>query len=106
MQPFSQNAGWRRYETRGQPIHAQGQEVTPIGRVTRFTWPGGGMIRHRPVAVEVRQGEHITRLPIRNVTRQVIALLLTGLALGVLALSLAQSRNRPQRRRGKRRRTR
>lgn len=106
MPPSSQNAGWRSYETRGQPIHAHGQEVTPIGRVTQFTWPGGGIIRHRPVAVEVRQGEHITRLPIRNVTRQIIALFLAGLALGVLALSVMQRRNRLQRRRGKRRSTR
>jgi len=106
MQPFSQKAGWRSYETRGQPIQAQGQEITPIERVAQFRWPGGAMIWHRPVAVEVRRPGGIARLPIPNTTRRIIALYLVGLALGVLALSLMQRRSGPQVSKRRRRRSR
>lgn len=96
MHQFSQKAGWQTYETRGQLIRAHGQEVTPIGRVRQFTWPGGGLIWHRPVAVEVRQADGITRLPIPNLTRQITTRALVVLAIGVVALSFIQKRSMPQ----------
>jgi len=92
MQAAQRSPGWRAYETRGQPIHAHGREVTPIGRVTRIAWPGGGLIWNRAVAVEVRQGSEITRLPIRNATRRAIALLLLGVAAATLLLAWVQQR--------------
>lgn len=92
MQPAQRSPGWRAYETRGQPIHAHGREVTPIGRVTQVSWPGGGLLWNRAVAVEVRQGGETTRLPIRNATRRAIALLLLGLAAPTFLLAWAQRR--------------
>lgn len=92
MQPAQRSPGWRAYETRGQPIHAHGREVTPIGRVTRISWPGGGLIWNRAVAVEVRQGSETIRLPIHNATRRAIALLLLGLAATTLLLAWVQQR--------------
>jgi hypothetical protein len=88
MQRLQQIVGWQQFETRGQPVRAAGQEITPIGRVRRITWPGGGLIRQRPVAVEVRQGNSTSRLPIHDATRQAIALFITGLVMGALTLPL------------------
>lgn len=93
MPLFQQTVGWRTYETRSQPIHAQGQEVTPIGRVAQITWPRGGLIWHRPVAVEVRRNDGIARLPIHNLTRRAIILFSVGLSIGIMALTLARRRN-------------
>jgi hypothetical protein len=91
--PLSQHRiKWRSYETRGQPIHAQGQDITPIGRVMQIGWPRVGLIWHRPVAVEVRRNEGVTRLPIRNRTRRAIAFFSVGLSASILALTLLMQR--------------
>jgi hypothetical protein len=62
--------------------------------VVQIVWPRGGLIWHRPVAVEVRRNDGVVRLPIQNRTRRAIILLSAGLSAGVLALTLlAQRKN-------------
>ena len=83
-------------ETRGKSVTAFDWQTTPVGRVVQVRLPGISLIWHRPVAVEVRQGDTIHRLPIYNVTRRAIgAIVLTGLAVVVLILLLMR-RIRPQ----------
>lgn len=73
--------GWRMSETLGEPREAWGRQITPVGRVLQIRWPGGGYTRHRPLAVEIRQGDEVSRLPISDVTmRSIIVIALTGLA--------------------------
>ncbi len=94
MPHFQHRIRWRSYETRGQPIHAQGQDITPIGRVMQIGWPRVGLIWHRPVAVEVRRNDGVKRLPIRNRTRRAIVFFSVGLSASILALPLLmQQRN-------------
>ncbi|HEY7348324.1 MAG TPA: hypothetical protein VH599_08395 [Ktedonobacterales bacterium] len=104
MQQGQPRTGWRTYETRGQPVQAHGYEITPIGRVAQIIWPGGGLLWNRPVAVEVRQGAQQTRLPIRNMTRRIIASSLIGLAITSLLLSWTQTKRKPLREKKRRRR--
>lgn len=73
-------------ETRGQPLRIQGQEITLIGGVIRLAWPSGGFLIHRPLAVEVRQGDTTKRLPIHNVTQRVNTVLLGSLVISALVL--------------------
>ena len=83
-------------ETRGKSVTAFDRQTTPVGRVVQVSWPGGSFTWHRPVAVEVRQGDTIHRLPIHNVTLRAIgAIVLTGLAVVVLILLLMR-RARPR----------
>lgn len=77
---------WQVDEIRGQPVQTWGYECIPIGQVLQLKWPGGGLVWHRPRAVEVRQHGQSTRLPIPDVTRRLqiglaaaTALLLWGL---------------------------
>lgn len=72
--------------TRGQPLRIQGREITPVGRLTHMTWAGGGILIHRPLAIEVRQGDTTQRYPLPGATRSALALLLPGLVLGALVL--------------------
>ena len=68
-------------ETRGNPVETSNMQTTPIGRVVQIRLPFGNFTWHRPVGVEVRQGETIYRLPINDATSRVIgAIVLTGLA--------------------------
>ena len=83
-------------ETRGKSVTAFDRQTTPVGRVVQVRLPGGSFTWHRPVAVEVRQGDAIHRLPIHNVTlRAISAIVLTGLAVAVL-ISLLMRRIRPR----------
>jgi hypothetical protein len=89
------------HSERGQPIHSTGRDITPVARVTRVTWPGGRFEWHRPVAVEIRAGDRVRRVPIRDVTRLytlagVFACLMLGGAIAVWAF-----RARPARRTGR-----
>ena len=98
MQESQKKPGLQISETRGQPITAYGRQITPIGRVFQIRLPIGGFIRHRPVAIEVRQGNVMHRVPIRNATRRATAvIMLTGLAIvaiGSLLMRRAKSRSR------------
>jgi hypothetical protein len=83
-------------ETRGKSVTAFDRQTTPVGRVVQVRLPVGSFTWHRPVAVEIRQGEAIHRLPIHNVTMRVMsAIVLTGLAVAVL-ISLLMRRVRPR----------
>lgn len=83
---------------RGQPIHSNGADITPLARVTRIAWPGGRFEWHRPVAVEVRAGDSVRRVPIRNVTRlAIVATVAACLTLGG-AMMYRATRARPARR--------
>lgn len=83
-------------ETRGKSVTAFDRQTTPVGRVVQIRLPGISFIWHRPVAVEVRQGDTIRRLPIHNVTlRATSAIVLIGLAVVVL-ISLLMRRVRPR----------
>lgn len=94
MHMREQKPGWILQETRGQPFRVYGREITPIGRLRQVRWPGGGLIWHRPAAIEVRQGEALTRLPIVNLTRRLNAIFLANLLLTALLLTWMQQRRR------------
>jgi hypothetical protein len=86
MQRLARIRGWRISEAQGEPITAFGRQIIPVGRVFQLNWPGGAFVRHRPVAIEVRQGDVVHRLPIHHVTlRAITAIVLTGLAVAVVA---------------------
>ena len=85
MQLLSKMPGWPISETRGEPITAFGRQITPVGRVFQVRWPMGGFIRHRPVAIEVREGDVVHRVPISNTTRRITSVLtFTGFAVAVI----------------------
>lgn len=68
-------------ETRGNSVETFSRQTTPIGRLVQVRLPVGGFTHHRPVAVEVREGDTIYRLPIHDTTsRAISAIVLTGLA--------------------------
>jgi len=98
MQKLPKIPGWPIYETRGDPITISGRQITPIGRVFQVRWPRGGFIRHRPVAVEVRQGDVLHRVPIPNTTQRITTtLMLAGLAIfaiGTAWMRRAKSRSK------------
>ncbi|HEV2235992.1 MAG TPA: hypothetical protein VGR57_04945 [Ktedonobacterales bacterium] len=78
-------------ELRGQPISHQGQQVTPIARVTRVAWRGGSLDWYRPAAIAVRDARGERRLPIYNVTRLAIGtIVLAGLSAALGAAWLAR----------------
>ncbi len=83
---------WRiSQETRGQPIRTQGHQITPIGQIMHIRWPGGGLLWHRPLAVEAQREGQTYQLPIYNATRRAsLMILLTGLLLAVLSLFWTQ----------------
>lgn len=79
--------GLRIQEARGNPVGSGSQQITPIARVIRLTWRGGGVEWRWPMAVETRQGESVRRLPIGDATRRAIAgVIFAELVLGALAL--------------------
>lgn len=88
MQQLPKTPGWQISETRGEAITASGMQITPIGRVFQIRWPKGGFIGHLPVAIEVRQGDMLHRVPIHDITRRVtITLMLAGLVVVVIGSS-------------------
>jgi hypothetical protein len=83
---------------RGHPLRSAEREIIPVARATRLTWPGGRLEWHRPVAVEVRFGDSVQRIPIRNWTRLAVLMSLgVCLTLGGVTAYWA-SRERPPRR--------
>ncbi|HZO72513.1 MAG TPA: hypothetical protein VFB60_09955 [Ktedonobacteraceae bacterium] len=77
---------WRTSETRNNPTTAFGRQITLIGRTLQVRWRGGGFAWHRPIAVEVQQGNDVQRLPIRDTTRiAMVGIALTGLLFWLLA---------------------
>jgi hypothetical protein len=81
---------------RGPTLSHPGQDVTPLARVIRLSWPGGRIEWRRPVAVEVRRGNHVLQIPIRDTTRRAqVAIVASGLALyifGILTKQIVQRR--------------
>jgi hypothetical protein len=68
-------------ETRGHAVETSNRQTTPIGRVLEVQLPFASLSWHRPLAVEVRQGDTTYRLPINDVTSRVISIIFfTGLA--------------------------
>lgn len=77
--------GWRVEDLRGTPLTIAGQHLTPVERVTELGRRHVVVSWRRPVFVEVRQGDTVRRLPIRNLTRRAMAFtVLAELALGTL----------------------
>jgi hypothetical protein len=101
MQTVQRKPGWSAQETRGQQISAYGREIIPIGRLWKIRWPGGGLLWHRPAAIEVRQGEQVARLPIADMSRRVSVILVaisTLTALGAVWRLQRRLRERNQKR--------
>ena len=72
---------WHIDEIRGQPVQTWGYECIPIGQMLQVKWPGGGIVWHRPRAIEVHQNGQSTRLPISDVTRRLQISLAAATAL-------------------------
>jgi hypothetical protein len=74
-------------ETRGNPVETFSRQTTPIGRLVQVRLPVGSFTQHRPVAVEVREGDTIYRLPIHDTTSRAISIIvLIGLATVLVPL--------------------
>ena len=84
MYTQQRRGAWHVRETKGQPMRLLGHQITPIGRVWHLQWPGGGLIWHRPIAIEVQQEGKTARLPIYDATRRVTLALLAGQIIGIL----------------------
>ena len=85
MQQAQKTPALQMIKTRGVPIGISGRQITPVARVISMRWPGGGFTWNRPVAIEVRQGGTVRRLPIHDMTTRVtLTIVLSGLALSAL----------------------
>jgi hypothetical protein len=74
-------------ETRGNPVETSNKQTTPIGRIIQVRLPFANLTWHRPVGVEVRQGDTTYRLPIYDLNSRVMgAIVLTGLATVLVPL--------------------
>lgn len=72
------------HESKGTPVEAFGQQIIPVGRVLQARLPGGGLIWHRPVGVEIHRDGKVSYLPIHNVTRSsIITMTLMGMFIAV-----------------------
>ena len=73
----------------GEPIEVQELTLTPQAQALVIRWPRGGFVWNRPTAVDVTRDGDTMRLPIVDVTRLVlIVLLLLPLFLtGIVALA-------------------
>ncbi len=88
MQQQLSAPGWSIGKTRGEPFTAFGRQVVPIGYAIQARWHGGGFTWHRPLAVEIRDGDNIRRLPIHDVTLEaIISIFMMGSAIVILAAS-------------------
>ena len=96
MKLLSKMPGWPISETRGETITIFGRQITPVGRVFQVRWPRGGFIHHRPVAIEVREGDVMRHVPIPNTTSRITSTLtLTGFAVAVIgSLWMRQAKSR------------
>jgi hypothetical protein len=76
--------GWHIGKTRGKPYTAFGRQVVPIGLAAQVGWPGGGFTWHRPVGVEVRNGDDVRRLAIHDVTLEaIVSIVIAGIAVAI-----------------------
>lgn len=90
--------GWRVEDVRGAPLTIAGQQLTLVERVTELSRQQVVVSWRRPVFVEVRQGEIVRRLPIRNLTRRIVAFtVLAELTLGAVGLQLLRGYTRGKR---------
>lgn len=81
--------GWHAEDQRGAPLIIASQQLTPIERVTEVGWRGIALAWRRPVFLEVRQGDSVRRLSIRNQTRRLIAITVVAeLALSAVSLQV------------------
>ena len=81
----------------GEEVTVGDISLTPQSRALILRWPGGGLVWNRPVAVVIKQGDRLSRLPIVDVTRLAqIGLLGLGatFALILLILSVQQKRGK------------
>src|SRR2546422_9037447 len=78
--------------TRGNSVTAFNRQTTPVGRVVQVRLPGGSFIWHRPVEVEVRQGDKTYRLPIHDTTlRATSTIALIGLTTILVPLVIQKT---------------
>lgn len=56
-------------ETVHTPLHIGAYTVTPLAHAAALQLPFGGLVWNRPIALEVRYGEQVERIPIPDVTR-------------------------------------
>jgi hypothetical protein len=81
----------------GEKVTVGDVSLTPQSRALILHWPGGGLVWNRPVAVVIKQGDRLSRLPIVDVTR-LAQISLLGLSatftLILLILSVQQKRGK------------
>ena len=73
----------------GEPIEVYGTTVTPESQALILRWPGRsvGFVWNRPVAVLVKRGESVERIPIVDVTRWAqVGIIGLGIALAMVAM--------------------
>jgi hypothetical protein len=74
----------------GEPTTVGDVTLTPQSQALTVRWPFGGFVWNRPIAVLVKRGEQIERMPIVDVTR-LAQLGLLGLSLVFSAMILLRS---------------
>jgi len=102
MQPVPKTPVLQVSETRGSPVATPYGRFTPIARVVRLRWPGVNVIWNRAVAIEVndgkegQEGQEPSRVPVRDVTTQIVAsIFLSGVIVAVsVSLFLRKRRRR------------
>jgi hypothetical protein len=81
-------------ENRYKPLTIQGKQITPISHIFQVRWPNGTFLWLRPVAIEVRQGDVLHRLPIPNTTRRAtINIIIAELALVIFVALWMRQKN-------------
>lgn len=89
---------WRTERVEGEPLQAQGWEVTPVLRVCVRGWvgrrAGGASIVFLPAEVLARRGEHTLHLHILDRGERAIQLLLLAALVAPLLCLLVQWRGR------------
>jgi hypothetical protein len=101
MQKLTRKYGWHIREVRRKPITAWGRQITPISRLFQLNLPRVAIVWHRPIAVEVRQGDAVQRLPVRGnmlticgANPLVTVIVLTGLVIAGASPLLQRIRSR------------
>jgi hypothetical protein len=78
----------------GVPVRIGQVRLIPEARVLIIRWPGGGWVWRRPGRVLVQEGEALTAMPVRDMTRLIqVMLAVAALCLGVLATRLHRGPN-------------